>query len=79
MAKVKIVLEPGETERDADEAIQKALEFHTSGEAHDGEAFDDPAMVHMAQRLEEIHSRIYTEMVREISDALDEEYSHGSE
>lgn len=79
MAKVKILLEPGETQLDADNAIQKALEYHSSGEVHDDEPFDDPAMVHMAQRMEDIHTRIYADMVREISNVLDEEFSHGGE
>lgn len=78
MAKVKILLEPGESELDAAHAIQKALDFQSSGSAHDTEVFDDPAMVHMAQRMEEIHAKIYTEMVREITAVLDEEYTHGS-
>lgn len=77
MAKVKILLEPGENELDADAAIQKALEFHSSGEAHSEEAFDDHAMVHMAQRLEQTHDKIYAEMIREIQEELDKEYSSG--
>lgn len=79
MAKVKILLEPGETELDADIAIQKAFDYHSSGDAHIEEAFDDPAMVHTAQRLEEIHEKIYIEMIREITEQLDKEYSDGSQ
>jgi|APLow6443716910_1056828.scaffolds.fasta_scaffold387033_2 hypothetical protein len=79
MAKVKILLEKGETELDADQALQKALEFHSSGDAHDEETFEDPAMVHMSGRMEEIGQKIYAEMVREIQDVLDKEYSHGGE
>lgn len=79
MARVKILLESGETELDADQALQKALDHHTGGGAHDEEAFDDPAMVHMAERLEDAHNRIYNDMIREISGVLDEGYSHGGE
>lgn len=79
MAKVKILLEKGEDQLDADHALQKALELHTSGEIHQGELFDDSAMVHTAQRMEEIHSRIYAEMIREINELLDEEYSDGNQ
>lgn len=78
MAKVKILLEPGETELDADAAIQKALEFHATGEAHSEETFDDPAMAHLIQRLEEAHSKVYSEMIREISEVLDQEFSDGN-
>jgi hypothetical protein len=75
MAKVKILLEPGESQLDADHALQKALEHHSQGSAHDDESFDDPAMVDLAQRLESDHSKMYIEMMREILDVLDEEYS----
>lgn len=75
MAKIKILLEPGETELDVDVALHKALDFHASGDAHVEETFSDPAMAHTAQRLEELHAKMYTEMTREILDVLDEEYS----
>lgn len=77
MAKVKILLEPGETELDADAALQKALEFHSSGDAH-SEDFDDPAMVHALQRMDAEHAKIYAEMIREVGDLLDKEYADGS-
>lgn len=79
MAKVKIILEKGEDQLDADYALQKALELHTSGNIHQGELFDDPAMVHAAQRMEEIHARIYNEMIREINEVLDQEFSDGNQ
>lgn len=79
MAQVKILLEKGESPLDADHALQKALELHTTGQVHDGQIFDDPAMVHVAQRMEEVHARIYAEMIREICDELDKEYSYGGE
>lgn len=75
MSKVKILLEPGETQLDADHALQKALEHHSSGSAHDEEAFDDPAMVDLSQRLEQNHAKMYTGMMREILEVIDEEYS----
>jgi hypothetical protein len=77
--KVKILLEQGETIADADQALFKALSHHASGDAHDGEAFEDPAMVHLSQRLEEMHANMYVAMTREIEAVLDEEYSHGGE
>lgn len=79
MAKVKILLEDGETELDAQHALQKALDFQSSGQAHDGEAFDDPAMVDLSQRLEQDHAKMYLELIREISDVLDQEFSDGNQ
>lgn len=78
MSKVKILLEPGETQLDADHALQKALEFHSGGSAHDQEAFDDPAMVDLANRVEQDHAKMYASMMREILDVIDEEYSDGT-
>lgn len=75
MAKVKILLEPGESQLDAECALQKALEYHSSGSSHDEEAFDDPAMVDLSQRLENDHAKMYSEMMREILDVIDGEYS----
>lgn len=79
MPKVKIVLEHGEDQIDADHALQKALELHSSGEIHDQQLFDDPAMVHVAQRMSDVYSIIYSDMVREINTILDEEYQYGGE
>lgn len=79
MARVKILLEPGETELDAAHDLQKAFEFQSSGQAHDDESFDDPAMVDLAQRLEQEHSRMYAGMMREILDVIDGEYSDGTQ
>lgn len=78
MPKVKILLEPGESQLDADHALQKALEHHSLGGAHDEEAFDDPAMVDLSQRLEQDHSKMYANMMREILGVIDEEFSDGS-
>lgn len=75
MSKVKILLEPGETQLDADNALQKALEHHSTGAAHDEEAFDDPAMVDLAHRLEIDHAKMYANMMREILEVIDEEYT----
>lgn len=75
MPKITVLLEHNEDELDADHALQKALEFHSSGDAHDQDAFDDPAMVDLSNRLEQTHSKIYGEMIREIIGVLDEEYS----
>lgn len=77
MAKVKVYLEPGETEFDAEQALQKAFEHHSSGDAHNEESFDDPAMVDLANRLNQAHATMYAELTREITALLDEEFSDG--
>lgn len=74
MAKVKVFLDKDESELDAHIALHKALDIHTSGDVHLKESFDDPAMVHASQRFEEIHSKIYKEMMDEILDELDKEF-----
>lgn len=79
MAKVKILLEDGETELDANHALQKALDFQSSGQAHDNEAFEDPAMVDLSQRLEQDHAKMYNEMMREILEVIDREFSDGNQ
>jgi hypothetical protein len=73
MAKIKIILEKGETEREAEDALLKAITSHNSGEVHT-EGFDDPAMNDVTNRMEEIHNKIYQEMLEEINEALDSEY-----
>lgn len=74
MANIKIILEDGETELDAHVALEKAINFHNSGEVHLTESFDDPAMIDLSQKMEDIHKNIYTDMIREINDELDKEY-----
>lgn len=77
MARVKILLEPGESALDADHALHKALEHHASGDAHVEHGFGDPAMVDLSQRADQAHAKMYNEMIREITELLDEEYSDG--
>lgn len=77
MSRVKILLEPGETELDAAHDLQKALEFQSTGQAHDEEAFEDPAMVDLSQRLATEHEKLYAKMMREILEVIDEEFSDG--
>lgn len=75
--RVKIVLEPGESQIEADNALQKALEHHSSGDAHDDQPFEDPAMVDLSQRVEIAHNVMYSNMIREIVEVIDKEYSDG--
>ena len=78
MAKVKIILEKGETDRDAEDALLKAITSHNTGEAH-VEGFDDPAMNDVTNKMEELHKKMYQEMLEEINEALDSEYRNGHE
>lgn len=74
MAKVKIFLEPGETIQDAEDSLMKSLVHHNSGDAHSNQTFQDPAMDAVADRMIDIHSKIYHEMMQEIYEVLDKEY-----
>jgi hypothetical protein len=77
MADVKIILEKGETQQEAEEALLKALNSHSSGDIHFTESFEDPAMVDATHKMEKMHKDMYNEMIREINEALDDEYSDG--
>lgn len=74
MAKIKVLLEKGETSLDADLALQKALELHTSGDVHARESFDDPAMQDVSKKLEAVNKVTYANMIKEIIAALEEDY-----
>lgn len=71
---VKVVLPEGTDELDADNFLYKALSSRVNGE-DTKEAFDDPAMVNVSERLEAMHSGQYDEMLKEIFQVLDEEYT----
>lgn len=75
MAKVKIILEDGESELDADLALLKALNLHASGDIHLTESFDDPAMIDAQDRMIKIHEDMYKDMMDEIFNVIDDEYS----
>jgi hypothetical protein len=77
MAKVKIFLEDDETLQDAEESLLKAMDHHNSGEVHSHHQFQDPAMQSVAHRMEEAHKKIQQEMLQEINEALDRDYSDG--
>lgn len=75
MAKVKIYVEPGETLEEAKEDLQKALNFQSSGEVHDDNTYEDPAMRNLSDRLEEMHKETYANIIREVIQALDKDYT----
>jgi hypothetical protein len=80
MAKVKIYLEPGETQRDVEEVLNKAFEHQAQGGVHSEQTFDDPAMVDTVQRMESTFKKIHQDMINEINEALDQDYlrEHGN-
>lgn len=78
MAKIKIIADENETIEEAEKLLEKAMEFHSSGDAHDDESFDDPAMTDVLNDMENTHKRIYLEMMQEIFQVLDEEYTDGN-
>lgn len=74
MAKIKVILEKGETQADADAALLKALNHHSSGDVHT-ESFDDPAMIDSTHVMKSEYDKIYVDMIQEINDELDKEFS----
>lgn len=76
MAKVKIFLDKEESLRDAEDQIFKALNHHASGDVHSQDSFEDPAMVSVSNKMEQEYKRIAQDMMREISEALDEDYKN---
>lgn len=75
MAKVKIFLDEGETLQDAEDSLLKAMVHHNSGEIHSSHSFQDPAMVQVANKMEDVGAKIYQEMLAEIFETLDKDYS----
>lgn len=75
MSKVKIILDKDESYEEVESDLRKSLNYIHSGEVHSSENFDDPAMVDVFQKMEKEHKEIYSDMLREISEALDKEYS----
>lgn len=71
---INIVLPDGVDELDVDNFMFKALNQQVNGDVH-GESFDDPAMISVAQRFEELHDRQYQEMLQEIFNELDKDYT----
>lgn len=73
--KIKIILDKDQTKEEAEDLLFKALELHKNGEVHIDESFDDAAMIDTENRLKTIHSKIYADMLEEINEALEEQYS----
>lgn len=78
MTRVKIIVEKGETPDEAEEKLYKAMNSHRTGDLHT-EDFSDPAMKDLVQQMQKKHEDLYIDMMRDIMDLLDEEYSNGFE
>jgi hypothetical protein len=77
MAKVKIILEKGEQLHKVESDLLKALTSQAQGDLS-SEEFTDPAMIDVANTLEQKHKQIYSDMINEICDTLDGDYpGHG--
>jgi hypothetical protein len=74
MARVKIFLDVDETQSEAESDLVKALSFGTSPQAHDKEKFDDPAIQHASEHLDQMQKHIYADMMNEIIEALEAEH-----
>lgn len=73
--KIKIILNKNETKEQAEETLIKALNLHKDGDVHIDASYDDAAMVDTENRLKDIHSKIYQDMLDEINETLEEQYS----
>lgn len=74
MAKIKILLEKGETPEQAEEMLLKALTSQREGLAHTHhDTFEDPAMDHMAEMMEDFYAKQWEKMLKEIFEVIDEE------
>lgn len=75
MGRVKIFVDKNETVEEVEDSLFKALNIRTTGENHDSDSFDDPAMRDIAARMKAIHDKIYHEILQEIFVELDKDYS----
>lgn len=75
MGKVKIFVDPGETVEEVEDSLFKAISHHNSGNVHENESFDDPAMTDLMATLEKSHKETYAKMIQEIMQRLDKDYT----
>lgn len=76
--KVKFYLKKDEDKFQAEDKLYKALGIHRNGDIHEDEKFVDPAMNDLENKLALEHKQIYSEMMQEIFDELDKEYTDGN-
>lgn len=69
MAKVKIILNKGESILKVNNDLRKALEYQEKGDAHK-EAFEDPAIKDLYERLLKSHQEMFEKMLQEVAKIL---------
>lgn len=74
MARVKILLDKGETKEQAELKLLKALELTTSGD-YLKEDYEEPAMQDLFNLMQSRFEQEYELMMEEIFHELDKEYS----
>lgn len=77
MGKVKIYVEEGETIEEAQDDLVKALHYQQSGEVHDEDTYEDPAMRDLTTKMQKFHQETYNNIIKEIIEALDKDYTSG--
>lgn len=77
MAKVKFLLYEGESLRDAECDLHKAISHHISGDVHNGEQFADPMIRDAVSIIEKQHEKTYKLMLDEIIAVIEEDAKNG--
>ena len=75
MGRIKIFVEDGETVEEVESNLVKAISHQISGDVHESESFDDPAMKSVAEKMIKAHSEMYKNMLQEIFQELEKEHS----
>jgi hypothetical protein len=78
VGKIKIFVEDNESQLEVEESLHKALEFHSSGDVHETELFEDAGAQDLLNKLELLHKNLYIQILNEIYEALDEDYTNGN-
>jgi hypothetical protein len=72
MATVRIILDPHESEADARELLVKALTHHEDGAQHK-QTFLQPAARDVYEKMMVEHEAMFSKMLKEINQVIDEE------
>ena len=78
MAKIKILVGKNETIESAEDMLFKAMDMHRTGEIHK-EEFHDPAMRDLSQQIEAKHREMFKDLLEEVLNVIDSEYTNGYE
>ena len=71
--KVKIQVDKGQTQEEAEELLYKALDSHRKGAQH-SEDFQDPVMDQLFAEMKENYGDIYDDMMQAIFAELEKEH-----